>query len=126
MTEPVFSGGVRHGELLDPGQPRARRRGRGRVPRRAGQGRRRPFRLTLWLPLTPLWLLLAPFALLLAPALSLLPPLLPDRPGARAIRRAVALRPYPTAFALGALLLAMSGTYVTVDTADAQIRLRIF
>jgi hypothetical protein len=80
----------------------------------------------LWLPLTPLWILLAPFALLLAPLLFLLPPLLPNRPGAKAVRAAVAVRPFRTAFALGAVLLATSGTVVDVDTPDALVRVRIY
>ena len=80
----------------------------------------------LWLPLTPLWLLLAPFALLLAPLLLLAPQLLPDRQGGRAVRAAIAVRPYRTAFALGAILLALSGTRVDVDTPDAVVRIRIF
>jgi hypothetical protein len=80
----------------------------------------------LWLPLTPLWLVLAPFALLLAPLLMLVPRLLPDRPGARAVRAAVTVRPFKTAFALGAVLFALSGTVVDVDTPDALVRIRIF
>ena len=80
----------------------------------------------LWLPLTPLWIILAPFALLLAPALLLFPPLLPNRPGARALRASIAVRPFRTAFALGAVLIAMSGTVVDVDTPDALVRIRIF
>jgi len=80
----------------------------------------------LWLPLTPLWVLLAPFALLLAPALCLAPRLLPDRPRARAARAAGVVRPYRTAFALGAVLFALSGTVVDVDTPDALVRIRIF
>ena len=80
----------------------------------------------LWLPLTPLWILLAPFALLLAPLLWLAPPLLPDRRGAGLVRAAIAVRPFRTAFALGAVLLALSGTTVEVDTPDALVRIRIF
>lgn len=80
----------------------------------------------LWLPLTPLWILLAPFALLLAPLLLLAPQLMPDRAGARAVRASLAVRPYRTAFALGAVLIALSGTVVDVDTPDALVRIRIF
>jgi len=80
----------------------------------------------LWLPLTPLWIILAPFALLLAPLLWLVPPLLPNRPGARAIRASLAVKPFRTAFGLGAVLLALSGTVVDVDTPDALVRIRIF
>jgi hypothetical protein len=80
----------------------------------------------LWLPLTPLWILLAPFALLLAPLLLLAPRLLPDRPGSGVARAAFVVRPYRTAFALGAILMALSGTRVDVDTPDAVVRIRIF
>lgn len=93
-----------------------------RTPRRA----EKRTVVKLWLPLTPLWVLLAPFALLLAPLLWLLPPLLPNRRGARAVRAAVAVRPFRTAFALGAVLFALSGTVVDVDTPDAVVRIRIF
>ncbi len=80
----------------------------------------------LWLPLTPLWLILAPFALLLAPLVLLAPRLIPNRPGARAVRAAMAVRPYQTAFAVGGALMALSGTLVEVDTPDALVRIRIF
>ena len=93
-------------------------------PRKPPAGKRTVVRL--WLPLTPLWVLLAPFALLLAPLLLFVPPLLPDRPGAKAVRTALAVRPYRTAFALGAVLFALSGTVVDVDTPDAVVRIRIF
>jgi hypothetical protein len=73
---------------------------------------RRPTRVRLWLPLTPLFLILAPFAL----ALSLLGYLIPPR-----------LRPDPimAALAIGALLLSLSGTHILVDTADAKVRIHI-
>jgi hypothetical protein len=80
----------------------------------------------LWLPLTPLWLILAPFALLLAPLVMLAPRLLPNRPETRAVRAAMAVRPYQTAFAVGGALMALSGTLVDVDTPDALVRIRIF
>jgi hypothetical protein len=67
----------------------------------------------LWLPLTPLWILLAPFALLLAPLMLLAP-------------QARGVAPFRTAFALGAVLIALSGTDVAVDTRDALVRIRIF
>jgi len=126
MSEPIFSNGVPHGELLNPGGRRLRRHRHGRLPRHGAQARRGPFRLSLWLPLTPLFLLLSPFALLLAPLWTFVPPLLPNRPGAQALRRAITAHPFRTAFALGGVLLSLSGTRITVDTADAQIRLRIF
>ena len=95
----------------------------GRPARGAGEKRTV---VRLWLPLTPLWIILAPFALLLAPLLLLAPRLLPSRPEAQAVRASLAVRPYRTAFALGAVLIAMSGTVVDVDTPDALIRIRIF
>jgi hypothetical protein len=108
--------------VLEPEAGRPARRGS--WGQGANGGKRTVVRL--WLPLTPLWIILAPFALLLAPVLWLLPPLLPNRPGARAVRTAVVVRPFRTAFALGAVLLAMSGTVVDVDTPDAVVRIRIF
>ena len=80
----------------------------------------------LWLPLTPLWVILAPFALLLAPLVMLAPRLIPNRPGARAVRAAMAVHPYRTAFAVGGALMALSGTLVDVDTPNALVRIRIF
>ena len=66
----------------------------------------------LWLPLTPLWLILSPFAILCAPLLMLAP-------------QTRGIRPFRAAFAIGAMLLALSGTEVDVDTADALVRIRI-
>lgn len=97
---------------------RGRRRGWPQA-RRDLVGRRRrgdpnhPTRIGLWLPLTPLWLLLGPFALLFAPLLSL-------APAARGVS------PYRAAFAVGAVLLSLSGTVVEVDAPGATIRIRIF
>ena len=66
----------------------------------------------LWLPLTPLFLLLAPFALVLALFGYLVPPRFrPD--------------PFIAAFSIGELLLALGGTEILVDTADAYVRLKI-
>jgi hypothetical protein len=76
----------------------------------------RPVRRTvvrLWLPLTPLWLILSPFAILLAPLLLLAP-------------QTRGIRPFRAAFAIGATLLALSGTEVDVDTPDALVRIRIY
>jgi hypothetical protein len=67
----------------------------------------------LWLPLTPLWLVLSPFALLVAPLLMLAP-------------QTRGIRPFRAVFAIGAMLLALSGTEVDVDTADALVRIRIY
>ena len=66
----------------------------------------------LWLPLTPLFALLAPFVFVAAPLVALHPD------GRRA-------HPWRTAWALGALLLSLSGTEVSVDSAAAQVRIRI-
>lgn len=90
------------------------------------QDRRRDVRVGLWLPLTPLWLCLAPFALLLAPLVAFAPRLAPDNPRARALRRAIDTHPYRAAFAVGAVLLSLSGTVVEVDAPGAVIRIRIF
>jgi len=84
--------------------------------------RRRPSRATpaagrtvvrLWLPLTPLWILLAPFAVLAAPLLTLVP-----------VTRGVS--PFRAVFALGATLIALSGTEIDVDAQGALVRIRIF
>ena len=83
-----------------------------------------PTRIGLWLPLTPLWLILAPFALLLAPLLALAPQL--NNPEARAVRGAIVVHPYRAAFAIGAVLLSLSGTVVEVDAPGATIHIRIF
>jgi hypothetical protein len=69
--------------------------------------------IRLWLPLTPLWVLLAPFAILFAPALKFFP-------------ETRELPPYRTALAVGAALIAMSGTVIAVDARDALVRIRIF
>jgi hypothetical protein len=67
----------------------------------------------LWLPLTPLLVLLAPIPILMIPLLYLAPPL-------RGMNCAAAV------FRLGDALLALSGTDIHVDTADALVRIRIF
>ena len=101
----------------------ARRR---RGPVIAGQGPAHATRIRLWLPLTPLWVLLAPFVLLLAPLLTLLPPLLARRYRAPMVRAAFRVRPYRTAFALGAVLFALSGTEIAVEAPGAVIRIKIY
>jgi hypothetical protein len=73
----------------------------------------KPFKLRLWLPLTPLWILLAPFALIAAPLLKLVP-----------ATRTIA--PYRAAFTVGGVLLSLSGTVVEVNSASAVIYIRIF
>jgi len=85
-----------------------------------------PTRIGLWLPLTPLWLILSPFALLLAPLVALAPRMLPDNPRAADVRTAITAHPYRAAFAIGAVLLSMSGTVVDVDAPGATIHIRIF
>ncbi|HUO12171.1 MAG TPA: hypothetical protein VMU37_05385 [Caulobacteraceae bacterium] len=111
MAEPaVRARGVRQGELLDGG---GRRRRDHRLRTHRSSEVSRPVRVTLWLPLTPLWVLLAPFALLLAPLLAL-------------VRETRGVNPYRAAFTLGAVLFALSGTNVSVNTRDARIRVRIF
>jgi hypothetical protein len=86
------------------------------VPSPAWSAPPRPARRTvvrLWLPLTPLWLILSPFAILFAPLLLLAP-------------QTRGIRPYRAAFAVGALLFALSGTVVDVETPDALVRIRIY
>ena len=70
-------------------------------------------RIWLWLPLTPIWLVLAPFALIAAPLVKLAP-------------RCRNVRAYRGAFAIGGLLLALSGTTVRVQARHAHIDIRIF
>jgi hypothetical protein len=66
----------------------------------------------LWLPLTPILWLLSPFPLILAPFGYLVPPRFrPD--------------PFFLVFAVGELLLSLSGTEILVDTTDAYVRLKI-
>jgi hypothetical protein len=69
--------------------------------------------IRLWLPLTPLWVLLAPFALVLAPLVALVPEM-----------RGV--NPYRAAWAIGGVLINLSGTVVDIHTPDTVIRIRIF
>jgi hypothetical protein len=80
---------------------------------RARGGRRQgPVNIRLWLPLTPLFLLFAPFALVLAPLGYLAPPSVrPD--------------PFRAVLAVGAVLLALGGTDIRVDAADAHVRIKI-
>jgi hypothetical protein len=106
----IPSAGARHGELIDGGGRRMRRR---RDAYRPESRVARPVSIGLWLPLTPLWILLAPFALLLAPLLTL----------SREMR---GVNPYRAAISVGAVLLALSGTRVHVDAPGAHIRIRIF
>jgi len=82
------------------------------APLLASRRMKRSVSVRLWLPLTPLFALLAPFVLAVAPLVALHP----------AARRA---RPWRTAWALGVLLLSLSGTEVSVDSAAAQVRIRI-
>ncbi len=72
---------------------------------------RRRVNLGLWAPITPLAALLAPLALALVPFLEI--------PFSR-------YRPLRSALAIGALLFALSGTTIEVDTPAAHIRIRIF
>jgi hypothetical protein len=92
-----------------PVAPTWRRSGRLR-PLRASRGRTV---VRLWLPLTPLFALLSPFALIAAPLLDLHP----------AGRRA---RPIRNLWALGTVLLSLSGTLIDIDTPRARVSIRIF
>ena len=68
--------------------------------------------IRLWLPLTPLVLLLGPLVMVAAPLAALIP----------AGRR---VNPVRAAWSLGGLLLALSGTRVSVDTPTVQLRIHI-
>jgi hypothetical protein len=68
--------------------------------------------IRLWLPATLLFVLLAPFAILLAPLLYFVPRVCP--------------RPFASVFAIGRVLLAVSGVDVDVDTPEARVRIRLF
>ena len=83
------------------------RRARPAEPLRHGRTR-----ISLWLPLTPIFWMLAPFAMLLAPLLLLAPPLW-------------RMNPYVTAYAVGRVLIALSGTDIDIDAPDARVRIKI-
>jgi len=90
------------------------------VPARAGAltpaaPGRRPVRLWLWLPLTPLFWLLSPLALIFAPVLWVCLP---------AGRRPA--NPFVAAIALGGLLVSLGGTIVDVDAPGVHLFIRIF
>ena len=76
----------------------------------AGARARRAIRL--WLPLTPLLLVLGPLVMIASPLAAL------TRSGRR-------IGPVRTAWAMGGLLLALSGTRFSVDTQTVQIRIHI-
>jgi len=78
-----------------------------------GPRSRRTIRLGLWLPLTPVFLLLAPIALIGSP-LALV---------TRAGRR---IAPWRAAWAVGTVLLALSGLRLEVENAAVRINIRIF
>lgn len=90
-------------------------RARASAPLTPAAADRRPVRLWLWLPLTPLFLLLAPFALLLAPFIWL------GLPAAARPRS-----PYAAAIAIGGVLLSLGGTVVAIDAPGARLFIRIF
>lgn len=70
--------------------------------------------LALWLPVTPLALIISPLALFSAALLTLVP----------ARRRPPPLR---TAWAIGTMLLSLSGTRVNIDApGPIHLRIRIF
>src|SRR5271155_651133 len=80
--------------------------------RSSAQGSAGNVTLLLWLPLTPLFLLLSPFALLAAPLLQLTP----------AARR---LNPWRAVWALGTVLLSLSGTLISVENGRFSLLMRI-
>ena len=75
---------------------------------------KRPVRLWLWLPLTPLFLALAPFALLFCPFVWIAIPRGQRPPN-----------PYAAAIALGGMLVSLGGTVIEVNTRDARVFIRI-
>lgn len=90
-----------------------------RVARRIGEvararaRQRAVHRIGLWLPATPIFVLLAPFPILAIPLLYLAPRrVLPD--------------PFGLVFGVGRLLLSLGGTLIEVDTAEANVRIRLF
>lgn len=82
------------------------------TPARSEAHVRRQRRLSLWLPLTPLALLLATPAMALAPLIRI----------DRRWRGAPASR---IAWAIGTLLLSLSGTSIEIETPRLRLRLRI-
>lgn len=82
--------------------------------RRRGSRARDRVKLNLWLPLTPLLiLLLGPLAIVLFPLVAI-------------VCVAAGVNPLTLYWRLGALLAALSGTFVDVDAPDARVRIRIF
>lgn len=73
---------------------------------------RGPVTIRLWVPLTPLLGLLSPFVMLAAPF-------------ARLGRRTRHVPTVRAAWALGAVLMSLSGTAVSVETPRATIRIHI-
>ncbi len=92
-------------------------------PRSAGG---RHLAIRLWLPLTPLFLLLAPLALAGAAVGMVFNTPLPARRRGLRIAGVRVANPWRAAWALGGVLLSLSGTLIEVETPAALIRLRIF
>jgi hypothetical protein len=72
-----------------------------------------PVTIRLWIPLTPLLALVSPFVMLASPF-------------ARIGRRTRHVPTVRAAWALGAVLMSLSGTSVSVETPRATIRIHIF
>ncbi len=81
-------------------------------PRAAASPRRRAS-IGLWAPLTPLAVVLSPLALAMIPILEL-------------VARRRGFHPARAVLALGAVLMALSGTIIEVDSPQVRIRIRIF
>ena len=109
QTEPVAPRALRRRKARDLGRIRLR----AELTRQSVE-RPAPSRtyISLWLPTTVIFAFLAPFALALSPFLLLAPP-------------RYRLGPH-SVLAFGAVLFALSGTHVDVDTPDARIRLQLF
>lgn len=83
------------------------------VNRTRVKARRGPVTIRLWIPLTPLLGLLSPLVMLASPL-------------ARLGRRTRHVPTVRAAWALGAVLMSLSGTSVNVETPRATIRIHIF
>lgn len=75
--------------------------------------RRRPFKLSLWLPVSLLFILLAPFALLAIPVLWLVAPMGRSNWA-------------PPVFAVGAALMALHGTRIEIRNPDINLSIELF
>lgn len=71
-----------------------------------------PFRLSLWLPLTPIFWILAPFVVLLAPLILLAPVMW-------------GVNPWLVVVTIGRVLTSLNGVDVDIDTPEARVHIKI-